>query len=118
VKANLDNADLHNSVMREVRMFRASMDDANLRAVDLTNAQLKYIFACGAHFKQAILHGADLEHADLDGAYVHGADFRGALGLQTVLAKRLYTSQIPSDRPLEQTTAHTWLLQAGQGLVL
>jgi Pentapeptide repeats (8 copies) len=71
--ANLDGAHLEGANLFDAYLNRASLIDANLGHAILQRADLSR-----AHLEGAILDGAHLEGANLDGAHLEGANLDGA----------------------------------------
>ncbi|HXU01306.1 MAG TPA: pentapeptide repeat-containing protein [Polyangia bacterium] len=71
------------TILRDAKLTRWSLQEANLEGADLTGADLRKAEitkakAQGAVFARANLTGADLSGADLRGADLRGADLTGA----------------------------------------
>ncbi len=76
--ANLENADLSNSLLNGANMNfadlrYAKLDNTGMKGANLNFADLKY-----ANLQNAVLDGANLNFANLDGANLTGASLDGA----------------------------------------
>ena len=86
--ANLENEDLHLSMLAGVRLKRAKMKTvnlemamlvgANLQEADLEYANLKQAMLVGANLSKAKLTNTNFEEANLLGASLEGARIEGA----------------------------------------
>lgn len=84
--ADLREANLSHTILREVTLLRANLNGANLRdadlhkanlaGVDLRNANLSGAVLKGLDLSEAKLAGADLQNANLNGAVLKGVDLR------------------------------------------
>ena len=72
-KIDMSEADLSDTDLRGVSLFRANLNNVNFDGADLSKANLSQTDLRGAHFKGARLVDIRLHQADLE-----GADFRGA----------------------------------------
>lgn len=75
--AILDKADLTGTFLRDARLFRASIEDADAEGVVLERALAQRIRLRDSRMAGAKLQGADMTEADLTGADLTGCDARG-----------------------------------------
>ncbi|HVT14556.1 MAG TPA: pentapeptide repeat-containing protein [Thermoanaerobaculia bacterium] len=77
-RAHLDNADLRSAHLPHANLSFASLAGAWFEEADLTEARLRGANLTGAHLLRANLRGADLQDAILDRADLSGADLSRA----------------------------------------
>ncbi len=76
--ADLNNADLSNSILNGANMNFASMHNANFSNSSLNGANMNFADLKNADLSNAVLDGANLNFANLDGANMAGARLEGA----------------------------------------
>ena len=76
--ANLKGVDLEFAILRDANLRGADLRDADLGGANLRGADLRDVYLMGAELMGALLMGASLMNADLGGALLMGAILSGA----------------------------------------